>query len=117
MHIFVNFTERKPSSKFYDVFAHFHEVGKSGRSNDSTVSQLSNFNYGPLVWMPSTFKCLNKIDYESSYDELFKLPGSSAIYVRLKRNLCVEIYITLNDLNPRFMWETFETRKTKRAVR
>ena len=36
--------------------------------------------------------------------------------VRLKRNLCVEIYKTLNDLNPSFMREIFETLKTKRAI-
>ena len=55
-------------------------------------------------------------DYKSSYDELLRLPGSCAINVRLKRSLCVEIYKTLNDLNPSFMREIFQTRKTKRAV-
>ena len=90
---------------------------------------LSNFNYCPLVWMLSSVKSLNKIenlqkralrfmlsDHESSYDELFRLSGSCATNVRLKRNLCAEIYNTLNDLNPSFMRETFETGKTKRAV-
>ena len=90
---------------------------------------LSNFNYCPLVWMLSSVKFLNKIenlqkralrfmlsDYKSSYDELLRLPGSCAINVRLKRSLCVEIYKTLNDLNPSFMREIFQTRKTKRAV-
>ena len=55
--------------------------------------------------------------YESSYDELLRLSGSCATNVRLKRYLCVEIYKTLNDLNPSFMREIFEARKTKRAVR
>ena len=39
-------------------------------------------------------------DYESSHDELFRLSGNCAINVRLKKNLCVEIHKTLNDLNP-----------------
>ena len=91
---------------------------------------LSNFNYYPLVWMLSSAKSLNKTenlqkralrfmlsDYERCYDELLRLSGSCAINVRLKRNLCVEIYKTLNNLNPTFMREIFETRKTKRAVR
>ena len=56
-------------------------------------------------------------DYESSYNELLRLSGNCAINVRLKRNLCVEIYKILNDLNPSFIQEIFETRKTKRAVR
>ena len=80
--------------------------------------------------MLSSVKSLNKIenlqkralrfmisDYEKSYDELLRLSGSCAINVRLKRNLCVEIYKTLNNLNPTFIREIFETRKTKRAVR
>ena len=71
--------------------------------------------------MLSCVKSLNKIenlhkDYGSSYDELLYLSGSCAINVRLKGNLCVEIYKTLNDLNSSFMRENFETRKTKRAV-
>ena len=57
------------------------------------------------------------LDYESSYDEFLRLSGSCAINVRLKKNLCVEIYKTLNDLKPSFMREIFETRITKRAVR
>ena len=88
---------------------------------------LSNFNYCPLAWMLSCVKCLNKIenlqkralrfmlsDYESSYDELLRLSGSCAINVR---NLCVEIYKTLNNLNPSLMQEICDTRVTKRAVR
>ena len=64
---------------------------------------LSNFNYCPLVRMLLSVKYLNKMenlpkgairfmlsDYESSYDELLRLPGSCAINVRLKRNLCAE---------------------------
>ena len=80
--------------------------------------------------MLSSVKSLNKIenlkkqalrfmlpDYESSYDKLLRLSSSCAINVRLKKNLCVQIYKTLNDLNPSFMWKIFETPKTKRAVR
>ena len=65
---------------------------------------LSNFNYYSLVWMLSSVKSLNKIenlqkralrfmlsDYESSYTEILRLPGSCAIKVRFKRNLCVGI--------------------------
>ena len=89
----------------------------------------SNFNCCPLVWMLSIVKSLNKIEnlqkralrfmlseYESSYDELLRLSGSCAINGRLKRYLWVEIYKTLNDLNPIFMREIFETHQTKRAV-
>ena len=70
----------------------------------------SNFNRCPLLWMLSSVKSLNKIenlqkralrfmlsDYESSHDELLRLSGSCAINVRLKRDLYIEIYKTLND--------------------
>ena len=80
--------------------------------------------------MLSSVKSLNKIenlqkralrfmisDYEKSYDELLRLSGSCAINVRLKTNLCAEIYKILSDLNPSSMREIFETCKTKRAVR
>ena len=33
------------------------------------------------------------------------------------RSLCTEIFKTLNNINPAFMNEIFELRKTKRAVR
>ena len=82
---------------------------------------LSNSNFCLLVWMLPCVKSLNKMenlqkravrfmlsDYESSYDELLRLSSSCAINVRLKRNLCVEIYKTLNDLNPSFMREIWD---------
>ena len=52
-------------------------------------------------------------DYESSYDELLSLSGSEAINVRLKRNLFVEIYKTLNDLNPVSCGRFFRPAKLK----
>lgn len=74
-------------------------------------SVLSNFNYCPLVWILPNAKSLIKIenlqkqalrfilpDYESSYDKLLKLSHSSAINVRFKKNLFIEIYKTLNNL-------------------
>ena len=80
--------------------------------------------------MLSSVKSLNEIEnlqkralrfmlsgYESSYDKLLRLSGSCAINVRLKRYLCVEIYKTLNDLNPSFIREIFVARKAKTAVR
>ena len=80
--------------------------------------------------MLSSAKFLNKIenlqkralgfmlsDYERCSDEVLRLSGSCAINVRLKKGLCVEIYKSLNDLNPSFMWEIFETHKFKKAVK
>ena len=74
---------------------------------------ISNFNYCPLVWYFSTAKQLQKIekiqervlrflhnDYVSDYLTLLKASGSVSMEVRRMRYLGVEIYKTLNDLNP-----------------
>ena len=41
-------------------------------------------------------------DFEASYEDLLSKGGMSTINVRRLRNLCVEIYKTLNDLNQSF---------------
>ena len=74
-------------------------------SSVKSLNKMENLQKQALRFMLS--------DYRSSYDERFRLSGSCAINVRLKKNLCVEIHKILNDLNPSFMREVFQTRKTK----
>ena len=87
----------------------------------------SNFNHCPLVWMFSSAKSLNKVEslqkralrflydnYDSSCESILKLAGKSTMNVN--RSLCIEIFKTLNNINPAFMNEIFELRKTNRAV-
>ena len=91
---------------------------------------FSNFNYCPLVWIFSSTKSLNKIenlqkrdlrflydDYESSYNELLEKSGRPDMNLSRQRTLCIEIYKTLNDLNPSFMKNIFKERETNRLVR
>ena len=88
---------------------------------------ISNFNYCPLVWHFSTAKQLHKIkkiqervlrflhdDYVSDYLTLIKAGGSE---VRLMRYLCVEIYKTLNDLNPGYMKDIFQVQQSAYSTR
>ena len=90
----------------------------------------SNFNHCPLVWMFSSAKSLNKVEslqkralrflydnYDSSYESILKIAGKSTMNVNRLRSLCIEIFKTLNNINPAFMNEIFELRKTNRAVR
>ena len=90
----------------------------------------SNFNYCPLVWMFSSAKSLNKVEslqkralrflydnYDSSYESILKISGKSTMNANRLRSLCIEIFKTLNNINPAFMNEIFELRKTNRAVR
>ena len=91
---------------------------------------ISNFNYCPLVWMFSTAKSLNIIeslqkralrflynDYSISYEGLLEKAGKVKTNVYRLRNLCVEIYKTINKLNPEFMNNIFKVKENKRVVR
>ena len=56
-------------------------------------------------------------NYDSSYESILKLAGKSIMNVNRLRSLCIEIYKTLNNINPAFMNEILELRKTNRVVR
>ena len=89
----------------------------------------SNFNYCPLVWMFSSAKSLNKIeslqkralrylysDYESPYDTLLAKSAKVTMKASRLESLCVEIYKSINAINPSFMNEIFRLRVTNRTV-
>ena len=54
--------------------------------------------------------------YNTSYEDLLLKSGVSSINVTLLRTLCIEIFKTLNNLNPSFMKEIFSLRQTNRPV-
>ena len=54
---------------------------------------------------------------DSSYESVVKLAGESTMNVTRLRSLCIEIFETLNSINPTFMNDIFELRKTNRAIR
>ena len=56
-------------------------------------------------------------NYDSSYESILKLAGKSTMNVTRLRSLCIEIFETLNSINPTFMNDIFELRKTNRAIR
>ena len=91
---------------------------------------ISNFNYCPLVWYFSRAKQLQKIekiqerilrflhdDYVSDYLKLLKASVSVSMKVRRMRYLCVEIYKTLNDLNPGYMKDIFQVQQSAYSTR
>ena len=90
----------------------------------------SNFNYFPLVWMLSNKKSLDKIeslhkralrfllnDYVSSYEQLVETSGECNMNIRRLRFLYIEIYKTLNDLNPSFTKEIVEKSDENQVTR
>ena len=91
---------------------------------------ISNFNYCPLVWYFSMAKQLQKIekiqervlrflhdDYESDYLTLLKASGLVSMEIRRMRYLRIEIYKTLNNLNPGYMKDIFQVQQSAYSTR
>ena len=87
---------------------------------------ISNFNYCPLVWIFSTTKFLNKIeslqkralrflynDYSIPYEGVLEKSGKVKMSVNRLTNLCIEIYKTINKLNPEFMTISLRSKRMK----
>ena len=56
-------------------------------------------------------------DYVSSYEQLLEKSGKCHMNIRRLRFLCIEMYKTLNNLNPSFMKKIFEKRDENRVTR
>ena len=56
-------------------------------------------------------------DYHSSYETLLHKSGKTTVNVRNLRNLCKEIFKSLNNLNPVFLKEIFYFKESNRSVR
>ena len=78
----------------------------------------TNFNYCPLVWHFCSSKSLNKIEkiqeralrllhngFTREYSELLNKSGNPSMEVKRLRTLALEIFKTLNNLNPDYMKE------------
>ena len=90
----------------------------------------ANFNYCPLIWHFSSSKSLSKVeqiqkralrflhdDTESSYETLLSKTDKNFMSINRVRTLCIEIFKTINNLNPPFMKDIFQLRITDRPVR
>ena len=86
---------------------------------------MSYFNYCPLVWMFCSKQAHNLINkthrramcaklniFSCDYDELLKLAKSETIHSKNLKWLIIEIFKSLNCLNPQIMWDTFPLRAT-----
>ena len=84
----------------------------------------ANFNYCPLIWHFCPAKSVRKIekiqeralrilynDFENDYEVLLKKSGKCTMEVRRLRTLALEIFKTLQNLNPIFMEEIFQKPK------
>ena len=91
---------------------------------------FSNFNYCLLVWHFSSAKSAHKIkkmqeralrflynDNNSTYEELLVKSDKCYMHVAHLRNLCIEIYKTMELLNPTFMQYLFHFKLSSRSIR
>ena len=91
---------------------------------------LCHFNYCPLIWMlcgKGSQDKLEKIneralrpaysDYSSSYKDLLANSRVTTIHVQSVRILALEVYKTLNNLNPVFMKDYFVPKTTGHNLR
>ena len=89
---------------------------------------VASLNYSPLVWMLPSASSLKKIislqkralrflcnDYEISYEEILS-KSTSSMNVKRLRALCIELYKTINKLNPNFRRDLFRLLLTNRPV-
>ena len=90
----------------------------------------ANFNYCLLVWNFSSAKSLLKVekiqkralsflhdDTETSYENLLSKTNKNFMNINRLRSLCIEVFKTIDDLNPSFMKDTFQLRINGRPVR
>ena len=90
----------------------------------------SNFNYCPLVWHFCSAKSTNKIekiqeralrflhnDHVSSHNDLLLKSQRCTMHLSRLRSLSLEIFKTLNDLNPSFMKDIFQIRTSNYSLR
>ena len=80
----------------------------------------SNFNYCPLVWMICSSISIRKIeriqerslrillnDYESDYKTLLNISKRTSMSIIRHRQLAIEIFKTINNMNPTYMKNIF----------
>ena len=84
----------------------------------------SDFNYCPLVWHFSSCKTLRKMedihkrclriihnDYDSDYETLLKISETSTMQIKRIKQLAIEIFKTVDNLNPDFMKNIFTSKQ------
>ena len=81
---------------------------------------MPNFSYCPLIWLFCSKGANNEMnrthkralralygDYESTFEELLDKDRSMTIHKKNLQTVMVEIYKTINHLNPAYVWEFF----------
>ena len=111
---------KQASNKLYALARISHYLNEHKRKFLIKSFITSQFNYCPIIWMYCQRKCNNSInriheralriaynDYISDFESLLEKDTSVTIHQRNIQALTLEIFKTLNNLNPSFMNEIF----------
>ena len=113
---------KKASQKLRELPRVSKYMEKSKLELTMTSFVMSHFSYCPLVWMFHDRKSYNKVnkiheralriihkDSTSNFEGLLIKSNSVSVHQRNLQLLLIEIYRTINNLNPSFMAEAFFT--------
>ena len=91
---------------------------------------MSNFGYCPLIWMfcgKTANEEINRIhkralrrlynDFSSSFNELLARSGQKTVHLQNLQKLLLEVFKSLHQMNPAFMWEFFERNQSNYNLR
>ena len=111
---------KQASNKLYALARISHYLDEQKRIILMKSFVISQFNYCPIIWMYCQRKTNNRInriheralriayhDYVSDFQSLLEKADTVTIHQKNIQVLTLEIYKTLNNLNPEFMREIF----------
>ena len=118
------------SNKLYALATNSHYLDEQKRIILMKSFVISQFNYCPILWMYCQRKSNNLInriheralkiaynDYTSDFNHLLEKDDSATIHHKNIQALAIEIYKTMNDLNPVFMKEIFSLKPDNYPLR
>ena len=91
---------------------------------------LANFNYCPLIWMFSSKAANNEInrtnkralrvlhkEYDASFELCLQREADTTIHIKNLPILMLEVFKTVNSLNPSYLWDFFITKQIEYNLR
>ena len=123
MHDHIKYICKQASNKLYALARISAFLDQHKRKISMKYFIVSQFNYCPIIWMYCQRKSNNLInriheralriaynDYFSDFNSLLRKDNNITIHQRNVQALSVEIYKTLNDLNPTIMHDVFSVK-------
>ena len=124
----VSFLCKKAAAQLNAISRIKYNLGQKEKEAILNSFIFSNFNYCPLVWHFCSAKSMQKIekiqerslrillnDNNSTYRALLTKTSKSTMEVKRLRTLALEIFRTINDMNPEFMKDIFIKNQKSRS--